>query len=287
MSKLLIGQSYYLRFDPKLWAAMQPYPPLGSLYAAGYLRARGYPVHFFDAMLADGESAWGEALDRVQPRFAIIYEDNFNYLTKMCLLRMREAACAMIGMAHERGSIVIVSGADASDHPELYLGYGADFVLLGEGEATLGELLDHLTGRMLQPPEEILGLAWPDPTDGSMRATRRRPVLRDLDALPMPAWDLVDLERYRDVWIGRHGYFSLNMVTTRGCPYHCNWCAKPIWGLRYNVRSPENTVAEMRELRRLCEPDHIWFMDDILGLQPGWLARFADLVEQEDLHIPF
>jgi radical SAM superfamily enzyme YgiQ (UPF0313 family) len=79
----------------------------------------------------------------------------------------------------------------------------------------------------------------------------------------------------------------MNMVTTRGCPYHCNWCAKPIWGQRYNVRSPENVVAEMKWLQQTFHPDHIWFVDDILGLKPGWLARFAKRVEEEQVRIPF
>ncbi len=99
MSDILFGQAYYLRFDPKLWEAMQPYPPLGTLYAASYLRSRGYDVALFDAMLAASEQEWAQALRREQPRFAILYEDNFNYLTKMCLLRMRQAAMTMISMA--------------------------------------------------------------------------------------------------------------------------------------------------------------------------------------------
>jgi len=96
MTDVLFGQSYYLRFDPKLFEAMQPYPPLGTLYAASYIRSRHYEVALFDAMLADSELEWAEALDREQPRFAVIYEDNFNYLSKMCLLRMRQAALRMI-----------------------------------------------------------------------------------------------------------------------------------------------------------------------------------------------
>ena len=85
----------------------------------------------------------------------------------------------------------------------------------------------------------------------------------------------------------RHGYFSMNMVTTRGCPFHCNWCAKPIWGQRYNVRSPENVAAEMKWLKETYHPDHIWFADDILGLKPGWLEQFADRVEQAGARLPF
>jgi radical SAM superfamily enzyme YgiQ (UPF0313 family) len=95
------------------------------------------------------------------------------------------------------------------------------------------------------------------------------------------------VDRYRRIWLERHGYYSMNMITTRGCPYHCNWCAKPIWGQRYNSRSPENVAAEMRWLKEIYQPDHIWFADDILGLKPGWLQKFADAVEADDARIPF
>lgn len=286
MTDILFGQSYYLRFDPKLWAAMQPYPPLGTLYAAAVMRAAGYGVALFDAMLAQSEDEWAAALDLHRPRFAVLYEDNFNYLSKMCLLRMRSAAHTMCRMARARGCVVIVAGADATDHAELYLSQGADYVLIGEGEQTLTELLALLCEPTAQPvlPERlnaILGLAWPG------GVTPRRPDLTQLDALPFPAWDLIEVPRYRALWRARHGYYSVNMVTTRGCPYRCNWCAKPIWGQRYNSRSPENVVAEMEWIARTVQPDHIWFADDILGLKPRWLERFAALVTARGCAIPF
>ncbi|HSJ86367.1 MAG TPA: radical SAM protein, partial [Anaerolineales bacterium] len=115
----------------------------------------------------------------------------------------------------------------------------------------------------------------------------RRPDIRELDALPFPAWDLVDVPRYQKLWRERHGYYSMNMVTTRGCPYHCNWCAKPIWGQRYNSRSPENVAAEIKWLKETYAPDHIWFADDILGLKPRWIERFADLLKETNAVIPF
>lgn len=288
MSDLLIGQSYFLRFDAKLWEAMQPYPPLGSLYAASYLRSLGYDVAFFDAMLAESEVPWGAALDRAKPRFAVLYEDNFNYLSKMCLLRMREAAFRMIEMARERGSTVIVAGSDATDHAAEYLARGAHFVVRGEGEHTLGELLHSLTGRSDAPLDSILGLTFSSGADTErIMHTPPRPDIRALDALPFPAWDLVDMTRYREIWLKRHGYYSMNMVTTRGCPYHCNWCAKPIWGQRYTSRSPENVVEELRWLKTTYAPDHIWFVDDIMGLKPRWIDRFADLMEEHDARVPF
>src|SRR5262245_60959025 len=215
MTRILLGQAYFLRFDPKLWEAMRPYPPLGTLYAASYLREHGYEVMLFDAMLAESEEEWGKALDQHKPQYAILYEDNFNYLSKMCLLRMREAAFKMIEMAKSRGCIVILCGADATDHYETYLAKGADYVLIGEGEATLIELLNQLA--VGNEAKDIIGLA----TCHSSLVTRR-PDISNLDSLPFPAWDLVDVEKYRALWLKLHGYFSMNMVTTRGCPLHCN-----------------------------------------------------------------
>ena len=290
--RVLLGQSYYLRFDPKLWRAMQPYPPLGTLYAASFLRRRGYDVALFDAMLAESETDWDTALERHRPRYAVLFEDNFNYLSKMCLSRMRRAAFRMIAGARRRGATVLVCGSDATDHAESYIERGADAVIHGEGEATLGEILDRLSGRSSTPMAAIpgltlaAGLATPSRAGPPVR-TPPRPVMRDLDALPFPARDLVDVAKYRQLWRQRHGFFSLNMVTTRGCPYHCNWCAKPIWGQTYHMRSPADVAAELAEVKAAYAPDHIWFCDDIMGLKKGWLEEFAGEVEQRGARTPF
>jgi len=277
MTDVLLGSSYLLRLDPKVWRARQPGAPLGTLIAAALLRERGHRVALFDAVLARGVHEWDAALARERPRFAVLFEDNFSYLSKMCLLRMREAAFAMIAAARARGATVIAAGADASDHAGDYLARGADWVLVGEGDATLVELVDRLAGRTAVPLESIAGLASP------AGRTPPRPPLADLDALPLPAWDLVDVERYRGIWRRRHGFFSMGLATTRGCPYHCNWCAKPIWGQRYAVRSPEGVAAEIAWLRERFAPDHLTFADDIFGLRPGWLPRFAALMERDPL----
>lgn len=188
MTQILFSQSYYLHFDPKLWRAMQPYPPLGTLYAAGYVRQHGYEVALFDAMLAESEDEWGIALDEHKPQFAILYEDNFNYLSKMCLLRMREAAFKMMEMAKSRGSTVILCGADATDHYVDYLAEGADYVLIGEGEETLIELLNQLSAG--NDANQIIGVA-----SRNKQHVFRRPDISNLDSLPFPAWDLVNIER--------------------------------------------------------------------------------------------
>lgn len=284
MPDVLLGQAYYLRFDPKLFRAAQPYAPLGTIYAASYLRARGRSVALFDAMLADSEREWAAALDRERPAVAAIYEDSFNYLSKMCLLRMREAALRMIDLAVGKGHAVVVSGSDASDHPALYLQRGARAVILGEGEVTLAEVVDRIISQ--RPLDDVSGIAFVD-SHGEVRRGPSRPLVKALDDLPFPAWDLVDVARYRRVWRERHGYHVMNVVTTRGCPFHCNWCAKPIYGQRYAVRSPHSVVEEMNWLAREYHPDQIAFVDDIFGLQPGWVQAFAQLIVQRAIRLPF
>ena len=109
----------------------------------------------------------------------------------------------------------------------------------------------------------------------SVRRTGFRPRPEELDLLPFPAWDLVDVEQYRTTWTSAHGRLSWNMVTSRGCPYGCNWCAKPVYGRSYAQRSPANVAAELALLRSRVAPGHVWFADDIFGLTPGWIEEFA------------
>ncbi|MBK8786247.1 MAG: B12-binding domain-containing radical SAM protein [Chitinophagaceae bacterium] len=284
MKKILFTHSYFLRFDPKQWATGQPYAPLGTLYAAALTREHGYDVHFFDTMFARQAEEIIPQLENIKPDFFVIYDDGFNYLTKMCLTNMREAAFKMIRFAKERGCTVIVSSSDSTDRFEMYLNEGADFILLGEAEQTLLELVNSI-GKNETDFFHIEGLAFKH--NNADVKTARRSVMKELDTLPFPAWDLVDMEPYRNMWLKHAGYFSMNMGTTRGCPFKCNWCAKPIYGNRYNVRSPENAVAELMMLKEKYNFDHIWFCDDIFGLKPGWVNAFANLVEKNKLHFKF
>jgi anaerobic magnesium-protoporphyrin IX monomethyl ester cyclase len=235
-------------------------------------------------MLAQDDGDIVPHLLKEQPSALVIYDDDFNYLTKMCLTKMREAAFRMAGHARKAGSTVIVHGSDAVDHLEKYFAHNVDYVVCGEGEQTLLELLSYLeTGSPSR--DAIPGLAYVE--GGTVQRTRDRAVNRHLDDFPFPAWDLVDLELYRRAWMSRHGYFSVNMVTTRGCPFHCNWCAKPIYGQVYNSRSPSNVVEEMLWLKESIRPDHLWFCDDIFGLKPGWIAEFSSEVLRRNAKIPF
>ncbi len=284
MKKILITHSYFLRFDPKQWATGKPYAPLGTLYGASVLRENGYTVSFFDVMFAHNAEEILPVLEKEKPDIFIIYDDGFNYLTKMCLTNMREAAFAMTRYAKKQGCKVIISSSDSTDHFEEYLHNGADQIIIGEAEGTLLKLI-----REMELPGADLsiidGLAYKQ--NDNIIKTKRSGVMKDLDSIPFPAWDMIDMTPYKNMWMKSSGYFSMNMATTRGCPFKCNWCAKPIYGNRYNSRSPENVVAELKFLKEKFAFDHIWFCDDIFGLKPGWVNEFADILEKVKLKIRF
>jgi len=144
MLTILVAHSYFLRFDRKQQQRAKPYPPLATLQVASWLRAAGHSVSVFDAMLADGLDEYDALLRAVRPQLLLLYEDSFNFLSKMCLQRTREAACDMISRARADGARVIAVGSDASDAPEPYLCAGADAVLMGEGLPTLQTLVARL-----------------------------------------------------------------------------------------------------------------------------------------------
>ena len=281
---IVFSHSYFLRFDAKQWLTGQPYAPLGTLYAAAVMREKGHRVSLFDTMFAHSPDEIIPVLEEKRPHVFVIYDDGFNYLTKMCLTNMREAAFKMIHYAKEKGCTVVVSSSDSTDHYEKYLSAGADFIMIGEAEQTLSELSEAFEKQQTNF-SEIQGLAFKHQNE--IIRTQKRNVLKDLDSLPLPAWDLVDIEPYRKMWLKNKGYFSINIGTTRGCPFKCNWCAKPIYGNRYNARSPENVVSELKMLKQKIGFDHVWFCDDIFGLKPGWVHQFADLITKEDLRFRF
>ncbi len=284
MSKILFTHSYFYRFDPKQWKSKQPYPPLGTLYGAAYLRSKGYEVSLFDTNLKKSPDEIVRVLKEEKPKYLVIFDDGFNYLTKMCLTNMREAAFRLTELGKEAGCTVIVSSSDSTDHYDMYLAKGADYIILGEAEITLGQLIDNLE-KGNKELQNVQGLVYI--SNQKEINTGRRDILKELDSIPMPAWDLVDINSYKNIWLENHGFFSLNIATTRGCPFKCNWCAKPIYGNRYNTRSPENVVEEIMQLINNYSVDHFWVCDDIFGLKPGWVQRFRKLVKEKNLKFTY
>ena len=285
MASVLLTHSYHLPYDPKQLRKMQPYMPIGMLYAATALRENGISVVALDSMLEEPTAKLDQMLAEYEPKIVAVYEDDFNFLSKMCLTRMREVAWKIAKMARKSGAVTIVHGSDSTDNPALFLENGFDFVLCGEAENTLVKLSRSI----------ICGAEVPD-IDGMVRLNdqghpvrspqrlSRNPSWADLS---LPARDLIDMEPYRAAWETAHGYFSINMVSSRGCPYGCNWCAKPISGNRFHLRSPSAVAEEMKLLKTSARAQHVWFGDDVFALDRHWVQRFAEEVTSRDAVVPF
>jgi anaerobic magnesium-protoporphyrin IX monomethyl ester cyclase len=289
MLSILVCHSYFLRLDQKQLERGKPYPPLATLQVAAMLRKAGHRVSLFDAMLSEGLGDYNRMLRAAQPQVVLLYEDTFNFLSKMCLGTMRRAACDMIASARHAGARVIVAGPDVSDAPGPYLRAGADLALIGEGLSALLELLPRLDSHSDAHSDELReGL-----TGVASLSHGEVVTVNGARVLPVPrgggiaAWDLVDMERYRATWLNAHGYFSLNMAGSRGCSFRCAWCAKPTWGNQYLQRAPQDVASEMIHLKRHFNPHHIWFADDIFGFRTDWVSAFAAAVEAAGGGVPF
>ena len=289
MLSILVCHSYFLRFDAKQVERGKPYPPLATLQCAALLRRAGHQVSLFDAMLAENLGEYERMLHSVLPQVVLLYEDNFNFLSKMCLGKMRSAACQMIAAARGTGARVIAAGSDVTDAPEPYLRAGADVALKGEGLPALLELLRRLD----RVPEAsaaslVQGISGTATLAGQgVSAINGAKLLPEVELSGCAAWDLVDMDRYRAAWLSTHGYFSLNLAASRGCSFRCAWCSKPIWGNHYLQRSPAAVAQEMTYLKRTFAPDHVWFADDIFGFRVDWVREFAAVTQAENGAIPF
>ena len=137
------------------------------------------------------------------------------------------------------------------------------------------------------PNLNIPGLVYLDAADNPVQSANLTPKNTSWNTLPKPARELIDFEPYRQAWITAHGHFSANVVASRGCPYRCNWCAKPISGNKFQIRPARSVAAEIRELKEMYGVQHIWFGDDVFALNHRWVEEFANEVEAMHCILPF
>jgi len=280
---ILLVNPLYLSVDPVEQRLMTPYFPLGLLYLAATLRNAGYGVAIYDGTFQEGLSDFARALEEHRP--AVV---GFGVLSTV-----RSGAMALASMAHARGMIVLMGGADPTARPESYLlgeqgGHlPVDMVVVGEGEETILELMPAL----LKKPgalalEEIRGLVYCDAA-GKVTYTTGRPLRKNIDAIPFPARDLIDIETYRSAWRAAHGSFSLSIIASRGCPYECAWCQKGVFGRSYRPREAESVADEMCHIKMTYHPDQLRIVDDVMGIDRHWVRRWRDAVLKKDAVLPF
>lgn len=258
---------------------MSPYFPLGLLYLGAFLRQQGFQVEIFDGTFLDGNQDFIKALENHNPKAVGITAVKPN----------GDKVLELAKIAKEYGTFVIVGGPDPTYTPETYLNDpSVDLVVHHEGELTLVEVLEVVKNReqVTTSLTGMPGIAYRDEF-GSVVVNPRSPYLLNLDELPLPARDMVDIDKYLQVWREQKGYASLSLSVSRGCPYGCKWCADSVHGQEFRIRSVESVVAEVKTLMKTYNIDRLRVVDDVDGIDAGWITDWADVAQKEQAVLPF
>jgi anaerobic magnesium-protoporphyrin IX monomethyl ester cyclase len=274
MAEFLLTHGYFLYEDPKELQIMKPYAPLGILYLCSHLRRQGFDVDVFDTTFSNRETLF-QHLRKETPSVVGIYAN----------LMTRGNVVEILTVAREAGWKTIVGGPEPGAYAFEYLQAGADFVVFGEGELTVQDLLESFRAGATNC-YNIPGLAYLDP-DGNMHETAQRPQISDLDRQPWPARHAIDISRYVKTWRDAHGKGSVNFITARGCPYKCRWCSHQVFGQTHRRRDPLLVVDEVEWLLQTYSPDMVWVSDDVFTINHKWIRDYATEMRRRGLRIPF
>jgi radical SAM superfamily enzyme YgiQ (UPF0313 family) len=274
--ELLLAHGYFLAEDAQEQEVMKPYPPLGLLYVSSHLRARGHAPFVFDSTFRS-YAEFLALLERERPSVVGLY---CNLMTKANVLRMAAAS-------RRAGATVVLGGPEPPHYAEQYLEHGADFVVVGEGEATLEELLPRLLARPgSRDLASVAGLVYRD-EQGRLVRTPPRPLLPRLDEQPWPDRDAIDVSPYLRAWRERHGRGSLSLLTARGCPYTCRWCSRSVFGESHRRRTPAGVAGELQHIVERYRPDMLWYVDDVFTIHKGFVMEYAAELQRRSLKVPF
>lgn len=279
MPDLLLTHGYFLYEDPKEMQIMKPYAPLGILYLCSHLRQQGFDVEVFDTTFSSREAL-----------FHHLQTEKASTLGIYANLMTRANVVQIIGVARAAGWHVVVGGPEPGAYAQEFLTSGAEFVVFGEGEATMQELLTALRDgpgdSSCAWKSKMAGIAYLD-DQGGFHQNPPRAQIADLDAQPWPARQAIDLRRYIDTWRTHHQQGSVNFITARGCPYKCRWCSHQVYGQTHRRRDPVKVVDELEWLLTEYTPDIAWVSDDVFTINHEWIRKYAAEMRRRRLHIPF
>jgi radical SAM superfamily enzyme YgiQ (UPF0313 family) len=288
---ILLTHGYFIAEDDKEQQIMKPYPPLGLLYISAYLKVHAYENTIFDSTFSSKTKLKAFLLEN-RPKIVAFY---VNIVTKLNVLSLISFIKNDLTLKHTK---IILGGPDLTYNVENYLNNGADFLVIGEGEQTMLELVSYLIKNKtteikndvvnhikIEKLNNINGIAFRE--NDKIIQTPARQKLKDLSELPLPNRAGIDLQKYLDVWKSRHGKNTISVSTQRGCPYTCKWCSTAVYGQSYRRRPAKKVVEELQLLKQNYNPDSIWFVDDVFSVNHKWIREFHSEVIKQKVVIPF
>lgn len=276
--KILLTHGYFLAEDEKEQAIMKPYVPLGILSVSAYLEQKGFDNDIFDSTFSTFDKLCSHLVEH-RPDVLGIYT---NLMTRINVIRIIRFIRGKSELAHTK---IVLGGPEVRQHAKPLLEVGADFIVIGEGEESMCELVNSIS---LGETDfsEVNGIQWINKS-ASIIINKERELLKDINQLPFPNRKKVDLQKYFDAWKNAHGESSVSVSTMRGCPYTCKWCSRAVYGLSYRRRSAELVADEIEELQRNYKFDSIWFVDDVFTINAKWMREFAAVIAQRKMKIRY
>ena len=282
--------------------SVSPHPPLGLSLIAGILKSKGHDVKLIDAAAKD-------IIHPFQGQLKLKKKKNSKYKIVLRGLRVEDIIADippdveaigissmfttdwisdrdLIGHLGEKfpQAFIFIGGEHATAVPEICLEQSPHlkYVVAGEGEETACELIDAVENN--KPIAKIFGLIYKD-DQGVIHTNPRRTRVVDIEKIPYPAWDDLDLSLYPKHFSETH-MVSLPILATRGCPFQCTFCSSPaMWGTRYYMRSPESVLNEMKRNMELFHTNCFDFFDLTAIIKKQWVIDFAKLVKEEGVQI--
>lgn len=243
---------------------------MGLGYIASYLKQHGVSVEIVDCTFLTQKQAV-EKIIKTKP----------NIIGIQSMYSMREVSLELARKLKKNCGLLVAGGALPTISPEQFLP-DFDLVVLGEGEQTMLEIINHFTnGTSLTA---INGVAYQEKATGQIKRTPPRPLIGNLDSLPPPSRELFDNSSYKKYYDRKFGYKTTAILTSRGCPFECDFCSKPIFGNKFRSRSASQIVDEVEEVIGLGY-DRVWFADDCFTLDRARLIEVCDEIINRGLQI--
>ncbi len=258
---------------------MKPYPPLGILYISAYLNENGIENKIFDTTFSSKDELKKYLIEE-KPNYIAIY---VNLMTKLNVLEIIRFIKSTESINNAK---IILGGPEIRYNATDLLEHGADFLVIGEGEATTLELINKLDMHNGSDYININGIGFKD-SSGKITFNAERKLISDIDTLPIPNRNGINISKYQEAWKKHHKLNAISVSTMRGCPYTCRWCSRAVYGLTYRRRSPQKVVEELLQIKEKFNPDTIWFVDDVFTISHKWLSGFNEELIKNNLKIKY
>lgn len=276
--RIYLSHGYFINEDEKEQQIMKPYPPLGILYISAYIEQHNFANEVIDNTFSDFKK-FCNRITAEKPDIIGIYT---NLMTKLNVLKIIKFVKNNNSLSHIK---IILGGPEVRNSADNFLNYGADVIVLGEGEETMLEVVKGYKQSDHPDLSSINGIAFK--YQEQIIRTPERALLKDINHLPFPARAKIDLQLYLDAWKKRHGQNTISISTMRGCPYTCKWCSRAVYGGTYRRRSPKLVVDEIEWIKANYMFDTIWFTDDVFTISHKWLREFANEIATRNVNIKY